>query len=94
MNMLIIVLFLSCVRAGVPFIQVFATDADDPNTLNAQLRFSIVNQIPNPGNVFYFGINPDTAEIFITEEGTSTHLKQNYTEKTQASICCYCTSWF
>uniref|UniRef100_A0A8C1YI84 Cadherin 17, LI cadherin (liver-intestine) n=1 Tax=Cyprinus carpio TaxID=7962 RepID=A0A8C1YI84_CYPCA len=55
--------------AGVPFIQVFATDADDPNTLNAQLRFSIVNQIPNSGNVFYFGINPDTAEIFITEEG-------------------------
>uniref|UniRef100_A0A673JSX6 Cadherin-17-like n=1 Tax=Sinocyclocheilus rhinocerous TaxID=307959 RepID=A0A673JSX6_9TELE len=56
--------------AGVPFMQAFATDADDPNTLNAQLRFSIVNQIPNPGKVFYFGINPDNAEIFITEEGT------------------------
>ncbi|XP_016387488.1 cadherin-17-like [Sinocyclocheilus rhinocerous] len=55
--------------AGVPFMQAFATDADDPNTLNAQLRFSIVNQIPNPGKVFYFGINPDNAEIFITEEG-------------------------
>uniref|UniRef100_A0A671MB22 Cadherin-17-like n=1 Tax=Sinocyclocheilus anshuiensis TaxID=1608454 RepID=A0A671MB22_9TELE len=67
--------------AGVPFMQAFATDADDPNTLNAQLRFSIVNQIPNPGKVFYFGINPDNAEIFITEEGTSTHLEQKYSEK-------------
>lgn len=55
--------------AGVPFLQVFATDADDLNTLNAQLRFSIVNQIPNPGNGFYFGINPESGEIFITEEG-------------------------
>uniref|UniRef100_A0A671MUT1 Cadherin-17-like n=1 Tax=Sinocyclocheilus anshuiensis TaxID=1608454 RepID=A0A671MUT1_9TELE len=55
--------------AGVPFLQVFATDADDPNTLNAQLGFSIVNQIPNPGNGFYFGINPDSGDIFITEEG-------------------------
>uniref|UniRef100_A0A8C2I7V8 Cadherin 17, LI cadherin (liver-intestine) n=1 Tax=Cyprinus carpio TaxID=7962 RepID=A0A8C2I7V8_CYPCA len=55
--------------AGVPFLQVSATDADDPNTLNAQLRFSIVNQIPNPGNGFYFGIDPDSGDIFITEEG-------------------------
>ncbi|XP_052003519.1 cadherin-17-like [Xyrauchen texanus] len=55
--------------AGVPFVQVFASDADDPNTPNAQLRFSIVNQIPNPANTFYFGINPDNGEIFITEEG-------------------------
>ncbi|XP_059423900.1 cadherin-17-like [Carassius carassius] len=55
--------------AEVPFLQVFATDADDPDTLNAELRFSIVNQIPNPGNGFYFGINPDSGDIFLTEEG-------------------------
>ncbi len=60
---------------GVPFLQVFATDADDLDTLNAQLRFSIVNQIPNPGNGFYFGINPESGEIFITEEGISIHRK-------------------
>ncbi len=68
-------------RAGVPFLQVFATDADDLNTVNAQLRFSIVNQIPNPGNVFYFGINPESGEIFITEEGISTHLELKRTQK-------------
>ncbi|RXN30406.1 cadherin-17-like protein [Labeo rohita] len=55
--------------AEVPFLRVFATDADDPDTLNAQLRYSIVSQIPNPENVPYFGINPESGEIFITEEG-------------------------
>lgn len=75
-------------HAGVPFLQVSATDADDPNTLNAQLRFSIVNQIPNPGNGFYFGIDPDSGDIFITEEGMSTHLEQKDIQKTQTCLCC------
>ncbi|KAK2902996.1 hypothetical protein Q8A67_007709 [Cirrhinus molitorella] len=57
--------------AGVTFVQVFATDEDDPNTLNAQLRFSIVSQIPNPEKVLYFDINPETGEIFTTEEGAA-----------------------
>lgn len=69
-------------RAGVPFLQVFATDADDPVTLNAQLRYSIVSQIPNPENVPYFGINPESGEIFITEEGMSQHILNKNTEKT------------
>ncbi|XP_073703597.1 cadherin-17 [Garra rufa] len=55
--------------AGVTFLQVSASDADDPETLNAQLRYSIVSQIPNPGKVSYFGINQETGEIFTTEEG-------------------------
>ncbi|KAK7147325.1 hypothetical protein R3I94_009993 [Phoxinus phoxinus] len=57
--------------AGFVFTQVFASDADDPNTVNAQLKFSIANQTPNPGNIFYFGINPDNGEIFITEQGAA-----------------------
>ncbi len=76
-------------RAGVPFLQVFATDADDLNTVNAQLRFSIVNQIPNPGNGFYFGINPESGEIFITEEGISTHLELKHTKKQKMCTCFY-----
>ncbi|XP_067304705.1 cadherin-17 [Pseudorasbora parva] len=55
--------------AGFIFMQVFASDADDPNTVNAQLKFSIVNQIPNSGNTFYFDINPDSGEIFVTDQG-------------------------
>lgn len=77
-------------RAEVPFLQVFATDADDPDTLNAQLRFSIVNQIPNPGNGFYFGINPDSGDIFLTEEGMSTHLEQKDIQKNPYVVHMFC----
>ncbi|KAA0703314.1 Cadherin-17 Intestinal peptide-associated transporter HPT-1 [Triplophysa tibetana] len=55
--------------AGIPFVQVSASDADDPETPNAHLRFSIDNQIPSPTNTPYFGINSENGEIFVTEEG-------------------------
>lgn len=75
-----------CVCAGFAFMRVFASDADDPDTVNAQLRFSIVNQIPNPRDTFYFDINPHNGEIFITEEGTSTHLEQKYMENSNVHL--------
>lgn len=56
--------------------QVSASDADDPETPNAHLSFSIDNQIPSPTNTPYFGINSENGEIFITEEGKPTILKQ------------------
>lgn len=75
--------------------QVFASDADDPNTVNAQLKFSIVNQIPNLENIpFYFGINPDNGEIFITEQGTPTHLEQKYMKNLNVHVICICMSVF
>ncbi|KAM9310005.1 cadherin-17 [Pholidichthys leucotaenia] len=55
--------------AGVPFTRVFALDRDDPETLNAQLRYSLVSQIPNKQNIALFQINPNTGEISTTEEG-------------------------
>lgn len=85
--------------------QVSASDADDPDTVNAQLKFSIVNQIPNPRDTFYFDINPNNGEIFITDEGTSTHQEQNSNVHVIVSDFCwvpncyfiilllYCRSW-
>uniref|UniRef100_A0AAR2LTZ6 Cadherin domain-containing protein n=1 Tax=Pygocentrus nattereri TaxID=42514 RepID=A0AAR2LTZ6_PYGNA len=55
--------------AGMPFVQVLATDDDDANTPNAQLSYSIENQIPNPSGQFFFTINPNNGEISTTEEG-------------------------
>lgn len=66
--------------------QVSASDADDPNTVNAQLKYSIVNQIPKPRDTLYFDINPDNGEIFITDEGTSTHLEQKYMENSNVHV--------
>ncbi|XP_017309344.1 cadherin-17 [Ictalurus punctatus] len=55
--------------AGIPFVHVFATDADDPDTPNSQLIYSIESQIPNPTGVAFFTINPNTGEISTTHEG-------------------------
>ncbi|KAM9852106.1 cadherin-17 [Aulostomus maculatus] len=55
--------------AGVPFLRVFALDQDDPSTPNAQLHYSLVNQIPSRGNIPFFQIDPDTGEISTTQKG-------------------------
>ncbi|XP_053744079.1 cadherin-17 [Synchiropus splendidus] len=55
--------------AGSPFTRVFAMDQDDPHTPNAQLRFSLVSQIPRRDNVALFQIHPVSGEVSTTEEG-------------------------
>ncbi|XP_071772931.1 cadherin-17 [Centroberyx gerrardi] len=55
--------------ADVPFTRVFASDRDDPESPNAHLRYSLVNQIPNRQNTLLFQINPVTGEISTTQEG-------------------------
>ncbi|XP_005472796.1 cadherin-17 isoform X1 [Oreochromis niloticus] len=55
--------------AAVPFIRVFATDQDDPETPNARLRYSLVSEIPSIRDTKLFQINPDTGEISTTEQG-------------------------
>ncbi|KAI4883631.1 hypothetical protein NFI96_012928, partial [Prochilodus magdalenae] len=55
--------------AGVPFVQVFASDNDDENTPNAQLSYSIERQIPNTAEQLFFTINPQSGEISTTKEG-------------------------
>uniref|UniRef100_A0AAQ5WWS3 Cadherin domain-containing protein n=1 Tax=Amphiprion ocellaris TaxID=80972 RepID=A0AAQ5WWS3_AMPOC len=63
--------------AGVPFTRVFALDRDDPTTPNADLRYSLVSQIPNMNHVPLFQIDPNTGEISTTEEGE--HEDPDYT---------------
>ncbi|XP_029101859.1 cadherin-17 [Scleropages formosus] len=60
--------------AGVPFMRVFATDLDDPNTPNARLNYSIVSQIPDRLRKPLFQINSETGEISTTPEGAE-HLR-------------------
>uniref|UniRef100_A0A3Q3IDD3 Cadherin domain-containing protein n=2 Tax=Monopterus albus TaxID=43700 RepID=A0A3Q3IDD3_MONAL len=54
---------------GVPFTRVFALDQDNPDTPNAELRYSLVSQIPNKHGILLFQINPNTGEISTTKEG-------------------------
>ncbi|XP_069076576.1 cadherin-17 isoform X1 [Pleurodeles waltl] len=56
-------------RVGKTFITVYATDADEPGTPNAQLFYKIVHQIPAMDGVMLFSINSETGEISTTSEG-------------------------
>ncbi|XP_028281315.1 cadherin-17 [Parambassis ranga] len=58
--------------AGVPFTRVFALDQDDPDSPNAQLRYTLVSQIPNKNNILLFQIDPNTGEVSTTEQGALT----------------------
>ncbi|XP_026780075.3 cadherin-17 [Pangasianodon hypophthalmus] len=57
--------------AGIPFVHVVASDADDPDTPNSQLTYSIESQIPNTNGEAFFSIDPNTGEISTTEEGAA-----------------------
>ncbi|KAM4864747.1 cadherin-17 [Thomomys bottae] len=57
-------------RPGKPFMYVNATDLDDPSTLNAQLFYQIVIQLPKVNNVMYFQINNQTGAISLTPQGS------------------------
>lgn len=48
---------------------VSATDADDPNTDNAVIRYSITGQIPPVPNPNMFEINPVTGAIRVNSPG-------------------------
>ncbi|OCT76994.1 cadherin-17 [Xenopus laevis] len=56
-------------RPGRVFLRVYATDADDPTTPNAQLSYSILKQIPD-STPKYFQINNSTGGISVTLNGS------------------------
>ncbi|MFT7816248.1 cadherin-17 [Arapaima gigas] len=55
--------------AGAPFMRVFATDLDNPETPNGRLSYSILSQVPDPLKTPLFQINSETGEISTTPEG-------------------------
>ncbi|KAI4885163.1 hypothetical protein NFI96_024170 [Prochilodus magdalenae] len=54
---------------GFEFMTVTATDADDPETDNADVRYTIVSQTPQTPNPNMFVINPVTGAIRLNSEG-------------------------
>ncbi|XP_072527101.1 B-cadherin-like [Salminus brasiliensis] len=69
-------------EAAVPnleFMTVTATDADDPNTANADIRYSIISQNPQQPNPSLFDINPVTGGIRVKSGGLD---RENYPEYT------------
>lgn len=54
---------------GIPFMQVEALDRDDRNTAHADLRFSLLDQIPRIPASHMFSIDSITGEVSLTEDG-------------------------
>nr|XP_055072727.1 cadherin-1 [Misgurnus anguillicaudatus] len=67
------------------FMTVTATDADDPNTDNADLRYSIISQDPPSPNPNMFDINAVTGGIRVNSEGLNREKWSNYTLVIQAA---------
>ncbi|XP_072527114.1 B-cadherin-like [Salminus brasiliensis] len=61
------------------FMTVTATDADDPNSANADIRYSIISQNPQQPNPSLFDINPVTGGIRVKSGGLD---RENYPEYT------------
>lgn len=57
-------------RPGKPFMQVHATDRDDPTTPHAQLTYSILHHFPNPYSEMLFQIDSVTGEISPSKTGS------------------------
>ncbi|XP_066511036.1 uncharacterized protein, partial [Hoplias malabaricus] len=78
--------FLSEASAiGLEFMKVTATDADDPNTDNADIRYSIISQNPVEPNPNMFDINPVTGAIRVKAEGLNREKYPEYTLEVQAA---------
>uniref|UniRef100_A0A3B4D527 Cadherin-1 n=1 Tax=Pygocentrus nattereri TaxID=42514 RepID=A0A3B4D527_PYGNA len=69
---------------GFEFMTVTATDADDPNTDNADIRYSIVSQNPQEPNAAMFTINPVTGVIRVNAVGLDREKYPEYTLKITA----------
>lgn len=62
--------FFRCV-SGIPFMQVEALDRDERGSINAELRFSLMEQTPRIPSSHMFFIDSISGEVSLTEEGQS-----------------------
>ncbi|MCJ8747438.1 hypothetical protein PDJAM_G00153380 [Pangasius djambal] len=72
-------------KIGFEFITISAIDADDPNTYNADIRYSIISQSPLEPSPNMFAINPVTGVIRVNAEGLDSEKYSKYVLEIQAA---------
>ncbi|XP_053532601.1 B-cadherin isoform X2 [Ictalurus punctatus] len=72
-------------KIGFEFMTVTATDADDPDTYNADVRYSIISQIPTNPSPNMFAISPITGAIRVNADGLDREANPEYTLEIQAA---------
>uniref|UniRef100_M4ABI1 Cadherin-1 n=1 Tax=Xiphophorus maculatus TaxID=8083 RepID=M4ABI1_XIPMA len=70
---------------GFEVIQVVATDADEPNTDNSDIRYRIMSQKPEDPSPNMFTINPATGAIRVNEAGLDREKVPKYELEVQAA---------
>lgn len=69
------IFFILPFTLGFEFLTISATDADDPNTDNADIRYSIISQAPPEPNPNMFEIDPIRGAIRVNAEGLDSKVK-------------------
>ncbi|XP_032408267.1 cadherin-1-like [Xiphophorus hellerii] len=72
-------------QEGFQVIQVVATDADEPNTDNSDIRYHVMSQKPEEPSPNMFTINPATGVIRVNEAGLDREKIPQYTLEVQAA---------
>ncbi|KAF5895565.1 B-cadherin-like isoform X1 [Clarias magur] len=72
-------------KIGFEFMTISATDADDPNTDNADIRYSIISQSPPEPSPNIFAVNPVTGAVRVNAEGLDSVKYSKYVLKIQAA---------
>ncbi|KAI5619770.1 cadherin 1, type 1, E-cadherin (epithelial) precursor, partial [Silurus asotus] len=72
-------------KIGFEFMTINATDADDPNTDNADIRYFIISQIPDMPYSNMFEVNPVTGAIRVNSDGLDREHYPEYTLEIQAA---------
>ncbi|XP_062845320.1 cadherin-1-like [Trichomycterus rosablanca] len=70
---------------GFELLTVTATDADDPNSDNGEIRYTIISQDPALPKPNMFDINPNTGAIKVNAEGLDRKKYPKYTLEVQAA---------
>uniref|UniRef100_A0A8C9WLR1 Cadherin-1 n=1 Tax=Scleropages formosus TaxID=113540 RepID=A0A8C9WLR1_SCLFO len=72
-------------QVGYDILIVTATDADDPNTENGEIAYSILSQDPKEPNGNMFAINPNSGQIRLNSPGLDKEQYPQYTLTVQAA---------
>ncbi|XP_053349297.1 cadherin-1-like [Clarias gariepinus] len=72
-------------KIGVEFMTITATDADDPDTDNADVRYSIISQTPPEPKPNMFAINPVSGAIRVNADGLDRAKYPEYNLEIQAA---------
>ncbi|KAL2088486.1 hypothetical protein ACEWY4_015385 [Coilia grayii] len=72
-------------KPGTEFMDIVATDADEPGNANSDIRYKIISQDPQEPSAGMFSINPVTGKLMVNSAGLDKEKYPKYTLEIQAA---------